>query len=70
MVTHFDGRQLLLINCSDSQYAVMDCEIESLTAEPLACYTRRLEATAVVDCSIKQSTLVDCGFSCANGITV
>ena len=46
----------------------MNCGFGALTAKPLACYPRRFEATAVVDCSINLSAVVDCGFSRVNGI--
>ena len=52
------------MDCSVWPSPVIDCGIEVLTGS----YPRRLEVNAVVDCSVDQYAVVDCGFTSAWGI--
>ena len=56
--------------CSIQPFARIDCGFELLTGRKCDSYPRRLEVTAVVDCIVDQSDVVDCGFTGAWGIAV
>ena len=48
-----------------NQSPAMDCVIQACGCMPSDSYPRRRKATAVVDCSVDQSAVVDFGFTVA-----
>ena len=49
---------------------MVDCEFEVITRKKCDSYRRRRRVTAVVDCSVDQSAVMDGGFEVLSGKSV